>query len=84
MIIGVAMHNIILGVSNCVYFVLYHFEFDFIERYKSNDLKWPWYEDPENWRDLCFNSIFVLIFNGNVMIPAILILMEWLGLTDEH
>ena len=84
LIFAVVLHNFVHGVANALFYVFYHFEFDFIERYKSNDLEWPWYEDPEGWRNLCYKSIFVLCFNGNFMAPVTLILMEYLGLTDEH
>ena len=83
-IFAILLHNIIHGVANIIFYVFYHFEFDFIERYKSNDLQWPWYEDPEGWRTLCMKSVGVLLFNGNILIPFFLFLAEVLGLTDEH
>jgi len=45
-IFTVGIHNAINVSANIVFYVFYHFEFDFVERYKSNDLQWPWYEDP--------------------------------------
>ena len=83
-IIGVVMHNVVHLGGNLMYWFFYHNEFSFIERYKSNDLPWPWKEDPVEWHSFAFKSILVLIFNGNVMIPVGLFAGELLGLSDEH
>lgn len=40
---NVFLHNFIHLGANLVYWVFYHFEFSFIERYKSNEDPWPWY-----------------------------------------
>lgn len=37
LMVGAGLHNVIHLVGNCVYYVFYHFEIPFIERYKSND-----------------------------------------------
>jgi hypothetical protein len=74
--VNMMMHNLIhLGV-NLVYWVFYHFEFSFIERYKSNPDPWPWHEDPKKWRSLVIKSVAVLLFNGNI-----LVLLVYLPLT---
>lgn len=81
---AVFLHNIIHIGGNVIYQVFYHFEIPFIERYKSNDLPWPWYEDPERWRVLVQKSIAVLLFNGNVM-PAIAYLtLDYFEALEPH
>ena len=82
--IGTFLHNLCHGVGNLVYWTFYHFEFDFIERYKSNDLPWPWYSDREAWRTLCFKSIFVLLMNANFIIPVVLSFLAAVGLEEVH
>lgn len=44
---SIFQHNLISWTANLIYYIFYHFEFDFIERYKSNSLDWPWNENPE-------------------------------------
>ena len=34
---------IFIGIAG-LYYILYHFEFSFIEQYKANTMPWPWYE----------------------------------------
>lgn len=68
--------------ANLVYYVFYHYEFSFIERYKSNDLQWPWYKDPEKWRVLAKKSVAVLLFNANVLPTAIYMILDRLEILD--
>ena len=82
--IGVFMHNFCHIMMNLVYWSFYHFEWEFIARYKCNDLPWPWQEDPEAWRSLCYKSIAVLLFNGNVMVVSAFNLADYFGLVEEH
>jgi sterol desaturase/sphingolipid hydroxylase (fatty acid hydroxylase superfamily) len=84
MIVVVMLHNVIHLGANLVYWVFYHFEFPFIERYKSNGLEWPWKEDPEGWPSLARKSIAVLIFNSNVMVVAVYSLLDYFELNERH
>lgn len=84
LIVGTTLHNVIHLGANLIYWVFYHFEFPFIERYKSNDLPWPWYDDPERWRVLVRKSIAVLLFNANVLPTAVYLLLDKLQILDQH
>lgn len=80
---GCGLHNAVHIIGNLVCWFFYHNEFSFIERYKCNNLPWPWYEDPAGWRSLCYKSVAVLIFNGNVMIPAVVYTVDQMGMLDH-
>lgn len=82
--ISTIFHNSCHFGMNLIYWAFYHFEWDFFMRYKCNDLPWPWQEDNEAWRTLCYKSIFILCFNGNVMVPAAFCLADHYGLVDYH
>lgn len=84
LIFAVGLHNLAHLVANSVLWVFYHFEFSCIERYKTNDRAWPWYEDPVAWRKLCHKSIALLIFNGNVAAILATWLIDGLGLLEFH
>ena len=84
LIISIGMHNFCHIGMNLVYWAFYHFEWDFIMRYKCNDLPWPWQEDNEAWRTLCYKSIFILLFNGNVMVTGAFCLADHFGLVEYH
>ena len=81
---GIALHNLVHIVGNLVYWLFYHFEFEFIERYKSNEQPWPWKEDPEAWRVLVRKSIAVLIFNSNVLPALIYAILDHFEVLEEH
>jgi len=82
--VNISLHNLIHFGANAIYYVFYHYEFEFIERYKSNENPWPWNENPEKWRSLCYKSIAVLIFNSNVMPVFIYMALSHFGLLEEH
>ena len=82
--VAVAIHNITHLAGNLVYWVFYHFEIPFIERYKSSDLAWPWYEDPEGFPSLARKSVAVLIFNSNVVLVSAYMLMDYLEIVEPH
>ena len=86
MYLGVVLmlHNVIHIGANLVYWVFYHYEFAFIERYKSNEDPWPWHTDPEGWRTLVKKAVFVLLFNGNVLVLLVYLPLTRAGLTKEH
>jgi sterol desaturase/sphingolipid hydroxylase (fatty acid hydroxylase superfamily) len=82
--INIALHNVIHIGANLVYWVFYRYEFQFIERYKSNEEPWPWHEDPEGWRRLVIKAIFVLLFNGNVLVLLVYLPLTKTGLMEQH
>jgi hypothetical protein len=82
--INIMMHNIIHLGANLVYWVFYHYEFPFIERYKSNEESWPWHQDPQGWRKLVKKSVLVLLFNGNVLALMVYLPLTRTGLIEEH
>jgi len=65
--ISTSLHNLTHFGANAIYYMFYHYEFPFIERYKSNSQPWPWNEDRKRWNDLCRKSILVLFINSNVI-----------------
>lgn len=84
LIVGVSLHNLCHIVMNLFYWACYHYEWQFIARYKCNDLPWPWQEDPVAWRSLCYKSIFTLFFNGNVVVTASIFLADYFGVMEYH
>lgn len=84
LVINIGLHNFIHLGANAVYYIFYHFEFPFIERYKSNDLPWPWNEDRERWNSLWKKSVLLLLFNSNVIPVFIYMFLSSQGLLEEH
>jgi len=82
--VNITMHNTIHLCANLVYWVFYHNEFSFIERYKSNEDPWPWHSDAESWRKLVKKSVLVLLFNGNVIALVVYLPLTMAGLIEEH
>lgn len=80
----IGLHNGVHLGANLIYYVFYHFEFPFIERYKSNDLQWPWNEDPAGWKILMRKSIAVLLFNANVLPVGVYMLLDHFNLLEAH
>jgi methylsterol monooxygenase/4-alpha-methyl-delta7-sterol-4alpha-methyl oxidase len=82
--VNIMIHNLMHLSANLIYWVFYHYEFPFIERYKNNENPWPWKEDPEGWRKLAKKAILVLIFNSNVMPVIIYQALDRFGLLEKH
>ena len=84
LLVAISLHNLIHLGGNTVYYIFYHFEIPFIERYKSNDLPWPWVEDPVKFRSLAKMSVLVLLFNSNVLPVAVYLLLDYFKLLEQH
>ena len=55
--------------SNAAYTFLYYFEIPFFEKYKVNNLEWPWKENPEKWKKGLKKLIFVHLLNNLILFP---------------
>lgn len=82
--VNLFLHNFVHLSANLVYQLFYHFEFPFIERYKSNPDPWPWHTDPVAWRALVIKATGVLLFNGNVLVLAVYLPLSKMGLIEQH
>ena len=71
---------------NLYYYILYKGKFEFIEKFKSNSLAWPWEEDLEKWKVTLKDTIKVYAFNQLVLPSFILIpfLYFFTPVTDKN
>jgi len=83
-VVVISIHNILEIVCNLTYWVFYHFEFPFIDRYKNNDNPWPWKEDPVAWRALVKKTLVVMFINTNIIPVIIYVTMDKFGLVMAH
>ena len=65
--VNTTSHNINHLLHHSIYYVFYRNEFPFIERYKCNDLPWPWKEDLQAWNQKIRKSILLVFFNSNIL-----------------
>jgi len=78
-------HNLIHLVCNLVYYMYYHFEFPWIERYKNNyEEPWPWHVDPQGWRKLVKKSVIVFLANSNLIPILIYVPFSMTPVFSEH
>lgn len=54
------------------YFILYRYQFPFMEQFKINNLPWPWQENPKTWSLYIRDALKTAAFNQFVIFPAIL------------
>jgi len=66
------LHTGVFVGANCVYYVLYHFEWSFFEKYKANDYPWPWNDDKEFWSSMTKKVVLTVGFNNTVLTLIIL------------
>lgn len=68
-LIAVGNHYTFMLLSNLFGWFLYRIEHPFIEKYKTNDLPWPWYSDPNGWKEMIAKSLKLCFFNNFVVLP---------------
>ena len=52
------------------YFSCYYFDFAFLDRFKVNDLDWPWKYDTKGWKKMRKKLINRYLFNYIVIAPV--------------
>lgn len=82
--VGLLFHFSIHVFLYTVYYILYHFEFSFFDRYKSVSDPWPWYSDPENWPTFWKKCLALSFFNNIVITSTLLYLGAVFGPLPEH
>jgi methylsterol monooxygenase/4-alpha-methyl-delta7-sterol-4alpha-methyl oxidase len=55
------------------YYLLYRYQFPFMEQFKINNLPWPWESNPETWSVYIKDAIKTAFFNQIVIFPVILV-----------
>ena len=63
---------------NCFYVTLYYFEIPFFEKYKVNDLEWPWKSNPEHFNKIIYGAIYTYLFNYFSFNLYLLLLGLWI------
>lgn len=71
LVVAVCFHYVFIILSNIAAYAVYHIEHPFMEKYKSNDYPWPWYSDPQEWREMVIKSIKVTLMNNFIVVPTI-------------
>mmetsp|Transcript_23004 Transcript_23004/g.16313 ORF Transcript_23004/g.16313 Transcript_23004/m.16313 type:complete len:222 (+) Transcript_23004:141-806(+) len=71
LVVAVCVHYLFILLSNIISYFVYHIEHPFMEKYKSNDYPWPWYEDPQGWREMVIKSIKVTLTNNFIVLPIV-------------
>ena len=67
------IHSIGFFTMGTVFYFIYSSNHPFFERYKINNNPWPWNSDPEQWKILKRNSIYVIGVNNFFTIPISLL-----------
>lgn len=66
-------HEIFYFLFNGFFFVLYFLKWDCFEKYKVQNLKWPWNSDILEWRKLLTDTINLVCFNHFLIVPFLLL-----------
>jgi sterol desaturase/sphingolipid hydroxylase (fatty acid hydroxylase superfamily) len=64
-------HESIFIFSNIFFYIIYHFEWKFFEKYKVEDEPWPWQEDKNKWKLQLTKTIKLILFNHLIVIPLL-------------
>jgi hypothetical protein len=62
------MHFFVLYAAQAIFYVLYHFEIPFFEKFKAIEEPWPWNQNKEEWHKLCWKTFWLTLFNGASLI----------------
>jgi sterol desaturase/sphingolipid hydroxylase (fatty acid hydroxylase superfamily) len=68
---AIASHVSSFLFINLFFYVIYKLELDYFERYKVNNMPWPWKSDPAKWRVQLRKSILLISFNALVIAPIL-------------
>jgi sterol desaturase/sphingolipid hydroxylase (fatty acid hydroxylase superfamily) len=58
-------------LSNLYWAFLYYFRFPFIEKFKVNNVPWPWEEDPKGWWSRFASCFKVYFINQALIFPVV-------------
>ncbi len=65
----VLLHEIVFIFANIPYLIIYKLKINFFERYKVNDKRWPWDENPEKWSKTLQENIKLILINHLLIVP---------------
>jgi 4-alpha-methyl-delta7-sterol-4alpha-methyl oxidase len=80
-IVQINATSLMVGV-NLFFLVCYIFAFKGIEKYKVNNLEWPWIENPKMWRKIWPDCVKTYLINQIVIFPPFFLLITWLFSTE--
>lgn len=69
---------------NIHYWTFYYFQWHWAEKYKSNNVPWPWQLDKQKWRKMRWNSFLTYVFNQLFIFPPIFYLLMHLFAPDNR
>ena len=69
---NVIVHEIVFFGYNGFYCFLYYMEIPFFEKYKVQNIIWPWKSNPEAFKKLLWRSAYVLSFNKFILGPILI------------
>jgi len=67
-----SVHELAYTIFNLILYFIYKSDNPFFEQFKVNNEKWPWKENPEEFRVLFKRSMKQIIINQFVVLPLIL------------
>ena len=68
---------IITLLINIYYITFYVLQLSFIEKFKVNQVPWPWQEDKVKWRKMFKKTVFAFIINDFILFPIIFYIMTY-------
>jgi sterol desaturase/sphingolipid hydroxylase (fatty acid hydroxylase superfamily) len=65
-------HEVIWIACNLFFIILYKCQFNYVEQFKVQSQKWPWYQK-DSWNKLLDSTIKVMLYNHFLVIPLALL-----------